>query len=255
MWNPDIQDAEEAGLAEAVEHLKVGLTARGDWAVDKPAVAKRIRPGDTIFLRRVGGSQSDRGVVADAVVLSEPFRGKTYRSDEDKSSLYVELEWINLQPDAAMPSSAVGSKLSVLENQGGSGMIVDPLELEALETAWQNHLASEMVESAEDDEELGDLFGATDVGRRYAYREVRSFQASFRHQVLTQWGAQCYVCRLDQIEIIQAAHLKAHAEGGAAHWKNGRPLCANHHLAFDRGLMRWNSTDDRFEWLDGVNGF
>lgn len=254
MWNPSIQDKEEAGFDRAVQQLETGQRAIADWAVDKPTVSKHIQPGDTVFLRRVGGSRSQRGIVADAIVLSEPFSGRTYRPDEDGTSRYVELEWINLQPDAPMPSSAVGAQLSVLENQGGSGAIVDPIELEALESAWRSHLESVSSRTTEFDA-YDDISGGSELERRYAYREVRRYQARFRKDVLAHWGACCSVCQLDQIEIIQAAHLKAHADGGSTHRDNGRPLCANHHLAFDRGLLVWESSGERFVWADGINEF
>ena len=62
--------------------------------------------------------------------------------------------------------------------------------------------------------------------------------AKFRNEVLTMYGEQCAVCGCTEEKILQAAHIRAVAEGGSDDPKNGICLCANHHLMFDHDLIR-----------------
>lgn len=43
------------------------------------------------------------------------------------------------------------------------------------------------------------------------------------------------MCTVDVTGLIQAAHLVPKSNRGSDDARNGLPLCANHHLAFDRG--------------------
>jgi hypothetical protein len=58
----------------------------------------------------------------------------------------------------------------------------------------------------------------------------------FRSRIFASHGAQCAVCTIVAIELLQAAHLRGIADGGSDLAGNGIPLCANHHLGLDAGL-------------------
>ncbi|MBN2392786.1 MAG: HNH endonuclease [Anaerolineae bacterium] len=64
-----------------------------------------------------------------------------------------------------------------------------------------------------------------------------SGQAAFRIAVIHRYGAQCAVCEMAVIELLDAAHLVSKAENGSDDPRNGLPLCALHHRAFDAGLF------------------
>ncbi|CAN5881529.1 hypothetical protein BH24ACT15_BH24ACT15_05280 [soil metagenome] len=70
-------------------------------------------------------------------------------------------------------------------------------------------------------------------------REVRGRpnQQRFKVQVVQRYGGQCAICPVGAAELITAAHLVPHADGGTSDPRNGIPLCANHHTALDRGLI------------------
>ncbi len=77
-------------------------------------------------------------------------------------------------------------------------------------------------------------------------RMERTAQQEFRALLVRRYPVRCAVCGLDVECVLEAAHLVPHAAGGRASVGNGRLLCANHHRAFDSGLLRW--TGERFEW-------
>lgn len=78
-----------------------------------------------------------------------------------------------------------------------------------------------------------------DIARRYNERiaRVRVHQPLFRSAVLVAYERRCAVCRLPFAELLDAAHIKSDAEGGAARVTNGLALCKIHHGAFDSNLI------------------
>lgn len=75
--------------------------------------------------------------------------------------------------------------------------------------------------------------------RRYIERvtRFRLHQSPLRAAALRRYGARCMYCGLEIPEILEAAHVIPDSEGGAASTANIRILCANHHTAFDSGLI------------------
>jgi putative restriction endonuclease len=78
-----------------------------------------------------------------------------------------------------------------------------------------------------------------DIARRYNERIVRTrhHQPLFRSAVIYAYQRRCAVCRLPFAELLDAAHIKADADGGAANVTNGLALCKIHHGAFDANIL------------------
>ncbi len=91
-----------------------------------------------------------------------------------------------------------------------------------------------------------------EIERSYAERVVwqRLHQPELRKMTLDHHGTACAYCGLDVPQIVEAAHLVADAEGGAASVENMRPMCPNHHRAYDAGLLVWDG--HRFGPADGA---
>jgi len=91
--------------------------------------------------------------------------------------------------------------------------------------------------------------------REAASRLVRS--ARFRREVSRAYGRKCAACGT-QLRLDQAAHLFPASQPGSPDTiDNGICLCANHHLAFDAGLLRidpdtWalSLDDERLSFLE-----
>ena len=78
------------------------------------------------------------------------------------------------------------------------------------------------------------------IGRRYVVREtrVRLHQARFRGRVLQAYSDSCAICRLEEIRLLDAAHIVSDAlPSGEPHVSNGFSLCSIHHRAFDQNLV------------------
>jgi putative restriction endonuclease len=70
-----------------------------------------------------------------------------------------------------------------------------------------------------------------------ALGRVRPSQQRFRFHVLKQYGPKCAVCSISHTLLLHAAHLCGKAAQGSDDWRNGLPLCATHHVAFDADLF------------------
>lgn len=78
----------------------------------------------------------------------------------------------------------------------------------------------------------------TDEPRRVALQRVAKFvrDARFRAVVVDAYEGTCAFCGLG-FGIVEAAHIRGVADGGADAVENGLAACPNHHEAFDRGLL------------------
>jgi putative restriction endonuclease len=74
--------------------------------------------------------------------------------------------------------------------------------------------------------------------RRETYEATkRPGQTAFRIGVFRRQGPQCAVCEMSVIDLLDAAHLVPKSESGSDDPRNGLPLCALHHRAFDKHLF------------------
>ena len=71
---------------------------------------------------------------------------------------------------------------------------------------------------------------------------IRPEQNKFRFEVLKRYGKKCGVCKSISEEVIQAAHVRPKSKRGSDDDRNGICLCANHHIAFDKGLFSIDPT-------------
>jgi putative restriction endonuclease len=78
-----------------------------------------------------------------------------------------------------------------------------------------------------------------EFARSYNERIVkqRHHQPLFRSAVIYAYERKCAVCKLPFAELLDAAHIKSDAEGGAARVANGLALCKIHHGAFDANII------------------
>jgi putative restriction endonuclease len=74
-------------------------------------------------------------------------------------------------------------------------------------------------------------------GRRISVK-ARRYQQRFKLDVLKRYGTHCAMCSVAVPQLIKAAHLLPYSKGGTNDPRNGLPLCANHHDALDRGLVK-----------------
>ena len=89
------------------------------------------------------------------------------------------------------------------------------------------------------DESLRFVRPGTSDQRSYVERltRMRLHQPVFRARVLKAYDLRCAICRLQRVELLDAAHIVGDAESGQPVVPNGLSLCKIHHAAYDRGIL------------------
>jgi putative restriction endonuclease len=80
----------------------------------------------------------------------------------------------------------------------------------------------------------------TEIQRTYIERIVRTrvHQREFRQKIILAYDYTCAVCRLNNAELLDAAHITLDSSmDGIAFTPNGLALCKLHHAAYDRNLL------------------
>lgn len=95
--------------------------------------------------------------------------------------------------------------------------------------------------------------------RRYVLAQTRRrlHQPVFRAQVLQAYATRCAVCSLAHAQLLDAAHIRGDAAGGAASVRNGLAMCKIHHAAFDAhilGVRPDHIVEIRADLLEEVDG-
>lgn len=115
------------------------------------------------------------------------------------------------------------------------------------------------VETTGNDSELGtddeQPFSAIDhVDRAPVTSTRRPRRPGFKFDVLKRYGGQCSVCDLAIAEVIDAAHIRTKEEKGSDDPRNGLPMCATHHRAFDAGFFAFEPETLRVQFRNGGPG-
>ncbi|GAB3479325.1 hypothetical protein GCM10027521_14300 [Amycolatopsis cihanbeyliensis] len=110
----------------------------------------------------------------------------------------------------------------------------DDSELFLITFRWQ--APTDLLDTDRSDEEDFNLRGA---GHRRKMRSVseRSGQSQFKLKVLQRYGPRCPLSGVAVSAMLDAAHLVPHAEDGSDDPRNGIPLNAALHRAFDAHLF------------------
>ena len=82
---------------------------------------------------------------------------------------------------------------------------------------------------------------------------VRVRQQQFRFHVMSQYGHKCAVCDIRHPQLLKAAHIRGMTKRGTDDWRNGMPLCATHHDAFDCYLFGIDPKSCAIRCMPGVD--
>lgn len=251
-WPDDATD--HRFLAEQAERFRRGEALETSrWSTG--ARKKDFVLGDRLYLL-VQGNGGSRGIIASgwvtdpAVVEHDAWEGAVGRKN------YVDnIDWdAFVAREEALPLDALKVLApSTYWNPQSSGTLIHADDSLAVAEAWESHLkdlgyAEEGAFSAQDAVSKG-----ADIERRYvmAVRLVRRHQSAFRALLLRHQPNACAYCGLSTVALLEAAHIVGDAHGGAASLDNGILLCANHHRAFDKGLLVRQETGE-FQPADGL---
>ncbi|MFE7631579.1 HNH endonuclease [Kocuria sp. NPDC057446] len=231
-WSQDDRDRMQQLIAEqgqAPDRWSTGSRTSG------------VHPGDRIFLLKVG--TRPLGMVASGTALSKIEYADHWDEEQQKQAPFVDVVWDTLlDPQDVLPREVL--KEEIPDNgwtfQGG-GVLLAADVADDLELLWASHRPVEQVASA--------------IEARYApgLSRRRLHQQAFRRLLLQHYPAECAVCGLQEMSILEAAHIFPDSKGGPSDVANGRLLCPNHHRALDAGL--YELTDAGPVWKDSTRAF
>jgi MoxR-like ATPase len=142
-WNPKHWSWDE--LADVAHAVQAGLplgtgTGNNRWSV----TTKKVRPGDRLFVIRVG--KNPKGIFASALATSEVYSDAHWSGEPGKTALYVDLKWEDvLAPDQPLLPLEV---LKAEVNPGfswtpqNSGLNIPVATAQKLGKRWALHLES-----------------------------------------------------------------------------------------------------------------
>lgn len=114
---------------------------------------------------------------------------------------------------------------------------------EAFEELWRALHESGILTAEDRPSETADALSRESGGslpeQRWVYRQIRlrQGQPAFRQRLLTAYSGRCAISGTDIVETLEAAHIRAHSDGGDMSTSNGLLLRADLHTLFDLRLL------------------
>lgn len=247
LWNPNKYSLEKEEFQNLQRQIQSGASVPFSWSTGPRK--QGIFSGDRIYMFHVGST--NRGLIASGHATSEIEQYPHFDETRDDDANYVEVSWdALLDPQDLLSWETIQAHIPEFPKAFMSGGVrLEPAHSEALETLWLDHVEHIAI-------------GATNTnhgqpiekGYKYYQTKRRNHQRRFRALLLGHYEAECIVCGLDQIAILEAAHLIADADGGMPTVENGRLMCPNHHKAFDTQFFHLDE-DDIAIWQEGIDKF
>lgn len=209
-----------------------GLASPGIWPNSQSHAA---HPGDRILLFLSRGS--NLGLIASGHVSDEPSHDHHVSDDKARPQL-ISIAWdMLLSPSEKLPIDVIQQGVPGFSGSPLGGRL-DGLQTLTLDAIWQNHADGALLHQVGIDQRDSDI----KTSYSYGTMKRRNHQRKFKNLLLQAYEPECAVCGFDQIEILEAAHLKADSKGGPSSIQNGRLLCPNHHRAHDANLFHFQDS-------------
>ena len=115
-------------------------------------------------------------------------------------------------------------------------MVVSPVFV----TGWDDRTRKFQVRFEPIAQSAGQVSESNLIEQRYGLRVMRArlHQAHFRREVLAAYRNRCSICELRVRPLLDGAHITPDSSDGEPIIQNGLAMCANHHRAFDRKILR-----------------
>lgn len=207
--------------------LRVFYGGRGIWT-DKARTSPLAVDGVTVGLLHTGRSYAD-DLLPDGIVYHYPRTTLPGRDAQEvaatKAAKHLELPlFVVVQPDS---SSRRVVHLGWVEDWD------DSAELFLVTFAASQPTAPPAAEQ----DDLPFTLERSGGSRKRVSVLSRPGQHRFSFQVFRRYGAQCAVCAVSVIGLLDAAHLRPYRHRGSDDPRNGLVFCATHHRAFDKRLF------------------
>ncbi len=216
-----------------VNDLRIYYGGRGIW-IDKSRTSNISEEGITVGLLHTGKHYAD-DMTEEGVLYHYP---GTKRPGQDRSDIVATKNAGELQVPVFViaHSKSNGSKRDVRLAWIEDWDDQSNLFLVTFGTSPPPHVPNEQNNKHDD---LGDFYLTQKDIRQKSKTKIRNSnqQQRFKMQLLKRYGPYCAVCGIGFSEMLIGAHLHPVERDGSYDPRNGLILCANHHIAFDKGLF------------------
>lgn len=250
LWSPQGYDWNDSDRLEILDATLQGERVGGNWSIY--ANRKQIAVGDRVFLRKTG--KHVPGVIAAGWATSAAYAAEHWDPSQSGEVHYVDIAWdsmVDTEDVLGLTQFAEEFPHSVWHAAGGGARVPDDIAVK-LEQDWTRHLDAEVREGERAPESFRRL-----IEREYGLALVRQrrHQRAFRKLLLAKREHRCAydMCGIDELAILEAAHIMPDSEDGAPTLENGLLMCRNHHRAMDAELLTFDGAE--FHWADGVSPF
>lgn len=237
MWHALSSASDGRGFVSPsyVNELRIFLGGRGVW-YDSETTRSYVSPGVTVGVLHTGRHYADE-LSPEGIVYHYPRTNSPHRDAAEV--------------EATKNACSLSVPVFVVVKRGPNrrvhlGWVMDWNDAAA--EFWIQFGDEKPVSSFPATENDVGAFEAFDARPRATRRlaKVRSGQGKFSFAVRKRSGVVCGACALSVPDLIDAAHIIPDSAGGSNDPRNGLPLCATHHRAFDAdligidpGTMRW----------------
>lgn len=247
LWNPEYFDWPIKAQTKLYQEFLEGKQPTLRWSlgnINKP------KKGERVFLRKTGKSD-DRGIMLSGYLTCDAFKAPKWDDEKSETTYsFIMIDYM-LEPGSYMSDHKIAEHIPDLKIPRRKAHDIS-LYADKLEKVWE-----EFIQNVDIKSDLSDERYNQDIEAKYSssLRKVRLHQSKFRKLIFKNYENECLVCGINQIEILDAAHIIPDSEGGKPTIENGRIFCKNHHKAFDSGFFTIDSETNLIEWIDESNKF
>lgn len=211
--------------------LRVFYGGRGIWT-DKARTSTLSSDGVTVGVLHTGRSYAD-DLLPDGIVYHYPHTTVPGRDAQEVGATKAAKE-------LALPVFVVVQPDSTSRRVVHLGWVEDwDDRSELFSIAFADAPPPPMPAATEEDDLPFQLERATAPSRKVSATS-RPGQHRFSFRVFRRYRAECAVCDVSVMGLLDAAHLRAYRDKGSDDPRNGLVLCATHHRAFDKRLFAIN---------------
>ncbi|MGO2777892.1 HNH endonuclease [Glutamicibacter arilaitensis] len=246
LWNPANFHWDDEFFRDMQHQIEAGSSVPYSWSIGVRKTG--IEPGARIYMFHVGSK--NRGLIASGHATSLIYQLPHWDETRTDTANYIDVSWdILLDPADLLPWDEVQIHVPGFPKVFMSGGVcINPSQSEALELLWQDHVERAAIASTTVPGE------SITKGYKYYLAKHRIHQKSFRALLLKTSEPKCIICGLNEIPLLEAAHLIPDSQGGLPTIENGRLMCANHHKAYDTHYFTLDDNDKPI-WVDGIEPF
>ena len=230
---------------QLLRDLRIYGGAQGVW-VDKSQTAPASKDGHgiTVGLRHTGKHYNDE-LSEDGLIYHYPETGR--QSGRDQAEIQATKNAMNegVPLFVIFPGKKRATRRSV---QLGWVTDFDDIAAQFL------IVFGESQPKIEGEEADTPFFLEAQSNSRKSLTKQRPGQQKFRFDVLKNYGCTCAVCSISHPKLVKAAHIRGKGDNGSDDWRNGIPLCATHHDAFDAHLFGVEPTSLKLIFAPGCDG-